>query len=318
MSSVWRPLTGAVLGAGALAAGAAAYATWVEPRWFALRRASIPCLPAGSPDLRVLHLSDLHLVPTQWRKRDWVRGLAELDPDLVVHTGDHLAAMDAVPAAIDAYGTLLDRPGVFVLGSNDYYPPTRKNPLRYLDDSHRKGAELTPDVLPTQDLVDGLRRRGWADLTHRRVRLRVAGVDLELVGTDDAHLELDDYPSVSAPAATDADLTIGVTHAPYQRVLDPMAADGARLLVAGHTHGGQLRVPGYGALVTNCDLDTSRASGVSRWWPGAGATPSSQAPPDAAWLHVSAGLGGNPYTPFRFCCRPEATLITLTGGGPGI
>ncbi|WP_151526372.1 metallophosphoesterase [Serinicoccus kebangsaanensis] len=315
MTSVWRPLAGTAAAAAVLGAGAAAYATWVEPRWFALRRVRVPCLPAGAPDVRVLHLSDLHLVPRQTRKRDWVRGLATLEPDLVVHTGDHLAAMDAVPAALDSYGPLLDRPGVFVLGSNDYYPPTLKNPLRYFNDSHRKGADLTPQVLPTQDLVDGLTGRGWEDLTHRRVRLPVAGADLELVGTDDAHLGLDDYARVAAPAASDADLTIGVTHAPYQRVLDAMTADGARLLIAGHTHGGQLRVPGYGALVTNCDLDTTRASGLSRWWPGAGSAPSVQAPPDAAWLHVSAGLGGNPYTPFRFCCRPEATLLTLSAGG---
>ncbi|QFG67582.1 metallophosphoesterase [Ornithinimicrobium pratense] len=310
ISGVWRTLG---LGGGA-AVGAAAYATWVEPRWFALRHREVPCLPAGSPRLRVLHLSDLHLVPTQERKRTWVRELAELEPDLVLHTGDHLAAMDAVPAALEAYSGLLDRPGAFVLGSNDYYPPTRKNPLRYFTDSHKKGAELTPLVLPTQDLVDGLTERGWIDLTHRRTLLDVHGVPLELVGTDDAHLGRDNYASVSAPASPDAALTVGVTHAPYQRVLDAMASDGAGLLIAGHTHGGQLRVPGYGALVTNCDLDTSRARGVSRWWPGAGSTPSSPAPPGAAWLHVSAGLGGNPYTPFRFCCRPEATLLTLTPG----
>ena len=308
ISAVWRGLG---LGACA-AAGAAAYATWVEPRWFALRRREVPCLPPGSPGLRVLHLSDLHLVPNQERKRDWVLGLARLDPDLVLHTGDHLAAMDAVPAALEAYGGLLDRPGAFVLGSNDYYPPTRKNPLRYFTDSHKKGAELTSLVLPTQDLVHGLTERGWVNLTHHRTLLDVAGIPLELVGTDDAHLDRDDYGSVSAPASRDVALTIGVTHAPYQRVLDAMAADGAGLLIAGHTHGGQLQVPGYGALVTNCDLDTSRARGVSRWWPGAGSTPSSQAPADASWLHVSAGLGGNPYTPFRFSCRPEATLLTLT------
>ncbi|GAA4878108.1 metallophosphoesterase [Serinicoccus chungangensis] len=311
-TTVGRPLAAALTAGTAIGAGAAAYATWVEPRWFALREATVPCLPPGTPELRVLHLSDLHLVPRQHRKRDWVRGLAALEPDLVVHTGDHLAAMDAVPAALDTYGALLDRPGAFVLGSNDYYPPTAKNPLRYVNDSHKKGADLTPRRLPTQELVDGLTGRGWVDLTHHRLRLDVAGVRLELVGTDDAHLGLDDYPRVSAPADPAADLTVGVTHAPYQRVLDPMAADGARLLIAGHTHGGQLRVPGYGALVTNCDLDTARARGLSRWWPGAGSTPSSAAPADAAWLHVSAGLGGNPYTPFRFCCRPEATLLTLT------
>jgi predicted MPP superfamily phosphohydrolase len=98
-----------------------------------------------------------------------------------------------------------------------------------------------------------------------------------------------------------------------------MAADGARLIIAGHTHGGQLALPGYGALVTNCDLPTNRAKGLSRWWPGAGAAPSSAAPADAAWLHVSAGLGTSPYAPVRFACRPEATLLTLAPrrvGGP--
>ena len=318
---VWSPLARGLGLTAAAGAAAAAYATWVEPRWFALRRVEVPVLPTGSPPVRVLHLSDLHLVPRQHRKRSWVAGLARLQPDLVVHTGDHLADMRAVPAVLETYDGLLDLPGVFVLGSNDYYPPVLKNPLRYLDDSHRKGADLTPRRLPTGDLVAGLTARGWVDLTHRRVRLEVAGVELELVGTDDAHLELDDYASVSAPASPDVALTVGVTHAPYQRVLDAMAADGARLLIAGHTHGGQLQIPGYGALVTNCDLDTGRVAGLSRWWPGAGsagpggsAAPSSQAPADAVWLHVSAGLGGSPYTPFRFCCRPGATLLTLTAG----
>jgi predicted MPP superfamily phosphohydrolase len=301
-----------VLGAGATAAGAAAaYATWVEPRWFALRRVDVPCLPTGTRPLRVLHLSDLHLVPRQHRKRDWVGGLAALAPDLVVHTGDHLAAQDAVPAVLETYGRLLDVPGVFVLGSNDYFAPVRKNPLRYFNDSHKKGEDLSPVLLPTQDLVSGLQARGWIDLTHRRVELDVSGVRLELLGVDDPHLELDRYASVSGAASPSAALTIGVTHAPYQRVLDAMSADGARLLLAGHTHGGQLQVPGYGALVTNCDLDTGRVAGLSRWWPGAGDAPSSAAPADASWLHVSAGLGGNPYTPFRFSCRPEATLLTL-------
>lgn len=332
---VWRPLARTAALAVGAGAGAAAYATWVEPRWFALRRAEVPCLPPGAGPVRVLHLSDLHLVPRQHRKRAWVAGLADLEPDLVVHTGDHLADMRAVPAALETYGRLLDRPGAFVLGSNDYYPPTLKNPLRYFNGSHRLGADLTPERLPTQDLIDGLTGRGWLDLTHRRVEVDVAGVRLELVGTDDAHLGLDDYASVSAPASADAALTVGVTHAPYLRVLDAMAADGAGLLIAGHTHGGQLQVPGHGALVTNCDLGTDRVAGLSRWWPGAEEAPapvhplacwpstrqqrlaraSQGAPADAAWLHVSAGLGGSPYTPFRFCCRPEATLLTLTPRG---
>ncbi|WP_022920969.1 metallophosphoesterase [Ornithinimicrobium pekingense] len=324
---VWRALGTAAT----LAAGAAAYATWVEPRLFALRRVDVPCLPPGTRPLRVLHVSDLHLVPRQQLKRSWVAGLADLRPDLVVDTGDNIAHRDAVPALLEAFAGLLDVPGAFVLGSNDYYAPEWKNPLRYLDDSHDRrvrtgsvepgqhgpgpAARDDPVRMPTDDLVAGLADRGWVDLTNARARLEVGGVRLELVGVDDPHLEYDDYPSVAGRASPDADLTIGVTHAPYQRVLDAMTSDGAGLVIAGHTHGGQLQVPFHGALVTNCDLDTSRVAGLSRWWPGAGTAPSSRAPGDAAWLHVSAGLGGNPYTPFRFCCRPEATLLTLVPAG---
>jgi uncharacterized protein len=296
-------------------AGVLAWSTLVEPRAFALRRAHAPVLPLGSAPLTVLHVSDLHLVPRQRYRADWVRGLAALEPDLVVSTGDHLAHPDAVPAVLGAFGPLLDVPGVFVLGSNDYFAPVPKNPLRYFNDSHRRGAELTDRVLPTSDLVRGLTDAGWTELTNSRTRRRVAGLDLELVGVDDPHLGFDRYDLVAGPADPSADLTLGVTHAPYQRVLDAMVHDGASLVLAGHTHGGQVCVPWHGALVTNCDLDTERAKGLSRWWEGAGSAPSDQAPPGAAYLHVSAGLGASPYSPFRLACRPEATLLTLLPRG---
>jgi uncharacterized protein len=90
-------------------------------------------------------------------------------------------------------------------------------------------------------------------------------------------------------------------------VLDQFAGDGYDAIFAGHTHGGQLRLPFAGALVTNCDLDTRRASGLHRH--PADAEPGT---PGSAWLHVSAGLGTSPFAPVRFCCRPEATLLTLT------
>ncbi|MCE0485864.1 metallophosphoesterase [Ornithinimicrobium sediminis] len=306
-----HPATALTAGVVGLGAGVLAWSTLVEPRAFVLRRAEVPVLPPGSAALRVLHVTDLHLVPGQDYRADWLRGLDALEPDLVISTGDNLAHLAAVPAVLDAYGPLLHRPGAFVLGSNDYFPPVPKNPLRYFDDSHRRGSELTRRRLPTHDLVRGFTQAGWTDLDNARARLPVAGLDLELVGVDDPHLGYDRYPLVSAPAAADADLTIGVCHAPYQRVLDAMARDGAALLVAGHTHGGQVCVPFHGALVTNCDLDTGRVKGLSRWWEGAGSTPSDEAPADAAYLHVSAGLGASPYSPFRLACRPEATLLTL-------
>lgn len=305
------PSTRLVAGAAAAGAAALAWGTLVEPRLFTLRRYALPVLRPGSLPVRVLQLSDIHMVPGQRTKAEWIRGLAALEPDLVVNTGDNLSHLQAVPHALEALKPLLERPGVFVMGSNDYYAPTPKNPGRYLTKDYAKVvAERV--ALPTEELRSGMTDAGWVDLDNARTSLHLGGQRIDLVGVDDPHIERDDYASVSAPAAADA-TTVGVAHAPYQRVLDAMTADGARLVIAGHTHGGQLCVPGYGALVTNCDLDRGRAKGVSRWWPGAGT--SAPRPSDAAWLHVSAGLGASRYAPVRFACRPEATLMTLVPEG---
>ncbi len=284
-----------------VAAGAAtlAYSTGYEVRSFRLRRFDVPVLPPGSRRVRVLHLSDLHLVPRQRRKREWLRTLAALEPDLVVDTGDNLAHPDAVPALLDDLGALLDRPGVFVLGSNDYHGPAVKNPFGYLASPSRLRAR--PRLLPTGDLVAGLRAGGWHDLDNDRAVLDVAGQRFDLVGVDDPHIGLDRYDDVRGPAAPAATLRLGVMHAPYRRVLDPMTTDGADLLLAGHTHGGQVCVPFVGALVTNCDLPVRYASGLHRW-EAAGAS---------TWLHVSAGAGTSPYAPVRLACPPEATLLSL-------
>jgi predicted MPP superfamily phosphohydrolase len=307
-----QPLARGLGAVGVAAVAGIGYAT-LEAQAFTLRRFTLPVLPAGAPSLRVLHVSDLHLVPRQRRKAAWLRSLARLEPDLVVSTGDNLAAKDAVPAVLDAYGELLRRPGVFVLGSNDYWGPRPKNPARYLL-PQGGGRPIVGVPLPTGELVAGFREAGWLDLSNRRGTLDVAGVRLAFVGVDDPHMGWDRYPNPPAPADAalgaghpPAALTVGVTHAPYRRVLDAMVADGAGLLLAGHTHGGQLCVPGLGALVTNCDLPRRQARGVSGW-------PGDAAAGGAVPLHVSAGLGTSPYTPVRFACRPEATLLTLTAG----
>jgi predicted MPP superfamily phosphohydrolase len=285
------------LGLGLAGAGVLGWASLVERNAFVLRRFDVPVLPDGAAPLRVLHLSDLHLTPGQRRKREWVRRLADLEPDLVVNTGDNLAHPQAVPSVLEAYDGLLDVPGVFVFGSNDYFAPSLRNPVWYLlpDDGHRF---THTSKLPFGELRAELETRGWVDLTNRRQRLTVKGTTIAFAGVDDPHLGYDDLDAVAGPADTEADVRLGVTHAPYQRVLDQYARDGYDAVLAGHTHGGQLCLPFGRALVTNCDLDTRRASGLHRH--------------GSAWLHVSAGLGTSPYAPVRFCCRPEATLLTLT------
>jgi uncharacterized protein len=292
--------------AGAIAGAALTAYAMAEARAFTLRRIELPLLPAGHRPLQVLHLSDVHMTPGQRRKQEWLRGLAELEPDLVVNTGDHLSHRDAVPVVTDALGALLDRPGAFVFGSNDYYSPTVRNPLRYLlpDDGSRN---IRVPQLPWPDLMRAYVDAGWLDLTNDTGRLTVGGTTFAFVGVDDPHLGYDRLDMVRGPADADADVRLGVTHAPYLRVLDQFAADGYDAVLAGHTHGGQVCLPLVGALTTNCDLDNARAKGLHRH--PAGSRPGD---PASTWLHVSAGVGTSPYARIRVACRPEATLLTLT------
>jgi uncharacterized protein len=289
MGPLGKIITGAVVVGGA----ALAYGTLIERNLFTLRRFDVPLLDPEAEPLRVLHLSDLHLTPNQLRKQRWVSELVGLDPDLVVVTGDNMAHPDAVPGVLAAYEPLLGLPGAFVFGSNDYTGPVWKSPFSYFESDRDYEHGVT---LPTEDLRSAFLSAGWADLNNARTQLKAGGRSIDLVGVDDPHIELDDYPA--GPADPTAAVRIALTHAPEPRVLDAFAADGFELLLAGHTHGGQVRVPGVGALVTNCGLDRRMARGLHRW--------------DAtSWLHVSAGLGTHPTAPIRFACRPEASLLTL-------
>ena len=290
------------------AAGAAVlgYAGIVERNWFALRRFEIPVLPAGTGPLRILHVSDAHLTPRRTRLRSWIRSLDDLDPHLVVNTGDSIAHPQSVGYFLDSLGPLLDRPGVFVLGSNDLFAPEPFNPGAYLlGPSSRRAKKKEPD-LPWEKLRDGMTAAGWLDLNNQRGQLTAGGLDIAVAGVHDSHIKRDRYEQVAGPADAGADLRLGVMHSPEPRLLDQFVADGYDLLLAGHSHGGQLCLPFYGALVTNCGIDRERARGLHRH------------PADGqAWLNVSAGLGTSPWAPARFACRPEASLLTLVSGDSG-
>ena len=281
-----------------LAAAAAAW-PFVEPLVPVLRRVRVPVLAPGARPVTVLHLSDLHLLPRHTRRASWVRGLARLRPDLVVSTGDHLSSADAAPLLVSTLGALTDdgTPGVFVPGNNDYFSPIRPRLTAYLSDGPPRPRR--PD-LPWDRTSARLRDAGWTDLTQARSALDLHGTPVTLTGTDDAHLRRDRYEDVVGAVSG---LGIGVTHTPQRRLLRSFADDGHALVLAGHTHGGQLRLPWLGPAVTNCDLERPRARGLSPLVPDRPGT----------WLHVSAGMGTSPYLPVRVCCRPEATLLTLVG-----
>jgi len=295
-------------GAWAVAGLGAAGVVWslLEAGWYVLRQVQVPVLAPGEPELRVLHLSDLHLTAHSTRLAAWVRDLDSADPHLVVNTGDNWSAGEALGMVTRALEPHLARPGVFVFGSNDYHAPRRKNPAAYLRADPRDSAGPGPP-LPWHELRTRWLAAGWTDLTNTRATLDVDGRRVSFVGTDDAHHDRDAMPDPPS-AREEVDIALGLTHAPYRRVLDAFAADGVDLTFAGHTHGGQLAVPVLGAVTTNCDLDTGRAKGLHGW---PGPRPDARGGAGSMWLHVSAGLGTSPYTPVRFACRPEATLVHL-------
>lgn len=285
---------------GAIGVLCAIWGIGIERFLFVIRRESVKVLPANSTPITVLHIGDIHLAPWQKRKAKFVQSLGRLKPDLVINTGDNLGHADAIGPVLTALAPLMERPGVFVNGSNDYYAPVLRNPLAYL----AKPSERSEGpVLDTPRLVGGFKSAGWLNLNNREGRITINGLKLGFIGVDDAHDELDNLTSIpnQANALADCDLVIGVSHAPYLRVLEAMGSAGASMIFAGHTHGGQVCLPVIGALTTNCDLPTKYARGISAW---------RFAGRDVI-LNVVAGLGHSIYAPVRFFCRPEVRLITL-------
>ena len=293
--------------AGAVAvAGAAtfAYSSVIERNWFALRRFEIPVLPAASEPVRILHYSDIHLTPGRHLLMSFLRALDCLEPDLVVCTGDSIAHERAIPPLLDSLGPLLDRPGLFVFGSNDLYSPKVKSPSRYFRRHRAQQHRRHHPDLPWAELGASYEAAGWMNLNNQRGRIKVGELDIEVGGVHDAHIRRDRYERIAGPTDPGADLRLGIMHSPEPSVMDRFVADGYDLLLAGHTHGGQVCMPGFGTIVTNCGLDNRRAKGLSYH-------PDRPEAGRRAFLHVSAGLGTSPKAPVRFACRPEVSLLTL-------
>lgn len=293
-------LTRAGVALGAAAGACVAYGTFIEREWYRYREVHLTgALPPGTAGvLRVLHVSDVHLDPPQTRRTDFLASLVELDADLVVATGDLVGAVGAEVAAADALAPLLSGgiPGVVVLGSNDVFGPTPKGPHVYFLEPD---ARLHGPRLDTAALVDRLTSHGYRTLRNEAVTIDTAIGPVSIGGLDDPHLADTVLPPKGRVAADPAcAATIGLVHAPYTKALDHLVDAGYRLLLSGHTHGGQVRFPPFGAVLANCDLPLDQVRGASRY--------------GDAWLHVSPGLGTSRYAPFRFACRPEATLLHLT------
>lgn len=260
----------------ALAALLSVYAVFVEPRWLDVtHHVARPAADDVAPTLTVVHLSDLHVTRFGEHERRVLALVDEVDPDLVVITGDCVTdgAFDADAVRRFHAALVAQRPrlGVFACPGNheDWTGPPALEALR------ASGVEVLEDRVVR--LEDG--------------RLALHG----LAGPRGAGV---------AGQPTDA---VDVVLCHYPAVLPRVAAPGLELVLAGHTHGGQVRLPLVGALVL----------------------PFESGPYDAGWfshgstrLFVSRGVGTS-ILPVRFACRPEVAVhrIALSpdagDAGPG-
>lgn len=286
--------SGLVAALGGAAAAGAAYA-FLEPYRFRLRRHELT-LARPTPDLDVLHLSDLHLGARDRARARFVASLPtrlEATPDLILATGDLIETDGGIDLVLQALGPLEATLGRFyVLGSHDYYRSRFKPPTRYFGGGRSVIAAPPTDVAR---LEAGLAEQGWISLANRTELVASPGGTIRVAGVDDPYLHRDRTDHIER--GRDEVLAVGLTHAPD--VVSEWALAGFDLVVAGHTHGGQVRLPFLGALVTNSALPARLAMGPHR----IGST----------WLHVSPGLGTSRFTPVRFLARPEVTVLALRG-----
>jgi len=276
----WPTLATAALLHLALAA-AHVYATWVEPFHVTVTNVELTSPKLKAP-LRVLQVSDIHF--ERWNPRD--RQLLEvargLEPDLILLTGDYLSlSCTEDPVAHQGVRELLA--GLASLAPT--YGITGSPPVDL------------PGVVPS--IFAGLPIT-W--LIDRVTDLHIKGQHLRLVGVRCTRERLRDGPRLHRllPQNRDGVFTILLYHSPD--LMPEAVKAGIDLHLAGHTHGGQLRLPLFGALVTSSDFWKRYEGGLYR--------------EGRSTLYVSRGLGmegmGAPRA--RFLAPPELVLLTLHPG----
>lgn len=281
-----------VVGAGAtVSAALGAYAFW-EPYRFRIQRHTVS-LAAHVPPLTVLHLSDTHLSARDEKLIAFLNRLPDEIgiPDLILATGDMIQGDEGIDPLIECLARLEARLGRFyVLGSHDYYNSRFRSYLKYFTG---KGLPIRAPKTDVRRMEEALQEKGWRPLTNTTEVIDSDRGRIRLTGVDDPYLDRHDTRHIQRAAGEV--LALGLVHSPD--VVSEWMLAGYDLVLAGHTHGGQVRLPFVGALVTNCSLPSPLACGLHQIGSG--------------WLHVSPGLGTGKFSPIRFLCRPEATLLEL-------
>ncbi|MBI5243590.1 MAG: metallophosphoesterase [Elusimicrobia bacterium] len=268
-----RPLSLLLHAAAALAAACVLYGSLWEPSWIEVRtvRIASPRVAAGSGTIRIVHISDLHSEARAGNEPRAAALINGLQPDLVMVTGDYLNTQAGLPTARRLLQDLRSRYGVFcVTGNYDL-------------------------LVPAPGLFSGLAAehldRRAAVLDVRGTKVRVIGLDLR---------SAPHFKRLMAALGPSGGYDVLLHHT--SDLAYEAADSGIDLYLSGHTHGGQVRLPFYGALVTLATFGKRFESGLYR----VGST----------ILYVNRGLGteGGTAPRVRFLCRPEITVFELSAG----
>jgi uncharacterized protein len=279
-----------------LGAAIGAYALY-EPHRYRLVTHDLACHPSV-PELTLLHVSDTHLDSSNQARIRWLSELPDrlgLVPDLVLATGDLIQDNSGIEPLVELLAPLEARLGrFFVFGSHDYYQASFQSYAKYWTG---KRIPRAPHA-DSDRLRDSLQNKGWVQLHNQSEVIETPAGRVRLVGVDDPYLGRHKTSHIERDARDVC--AIGLMHSP--EIVSEFVLAGFDLILAGHTHAGQVRVPFVGALVTNCSLPLPLAGGPHRI--------------GDSWLHVSPGLGTGKFSPVRLNCRPEATLLRLRPATP--
>jgi uncharacterized protein len=274
--------------------GITAYAL-VDARSYRVNSQDVPA-PASAPPLTILQISDVHMSGRGRRLAAWLRNLTHRipTPDIIVATGDLIDDDSGIAPLVDALGGLEAGLGRFyVLGSHDYFQSTMRGFVQSLTKLFSVREPSTVRPADSDRLESGLQSYGWIPLTNTAHVLHSDAGPVRLAGVDDPFIHR--HRSEPIRRSPGDRFAVGVTHTPD--VVSEWILAGFDLVLAGHTHGGQVRIPRLGALVTNCSLPSALASGLNQIGSG--------------HLHVSPGLGTSKFSPVRLFCPPEVTLLKL-------
>jgi predicted MPP superfamily phosphohydrolase len=273
-----------------------AYALY-EPYRYRLVTHDLACHPSV-PELTLLHVSDTHLDSSNQARIRWLSELPDrlgLTPDLVLATGDLIQDNSGIEPLVELLAPLEARLGrFFVFGSHDYYQASFQSYAKYWTGKRTPRAPHAD----SDQLRDSLQNKGWVQLHNQSEVIETPAGRVRLTGVDDPYLGRHKTDHIERDARDVC--AIGLMHSP--EIVSEFVLAGFDLILAGHTHAGQVRVPFVGALVTNCSLPLPLAGGPHRI--------------GDSWLHVSPGLGTGKFSPIRFNCRPEATLLRLRRATP--